>query len=382
MNIINKKRFLLINEQDKAYEERLSHFFGIHDAKLSTCESLKQGINKALSEKWDLILINFTSDNLEQIDFRRAITLFDGNHIPVILLYEHEAPSEGAVTFTKKRSSFTEFKKSNENELLAKTIGKTLKENGSISVLKEKIIRSSTTEKPLIVKILAGLLLFEPLIKIIFFWIITEFPFSTIFQNILKIESLGEVFEFWFLYPLGGIALMTKWSWSFLLFIFIQLIIVFQNLTYNPYTWPYVASSPHFSSVLLLIINILIVMYFFSRKGRKHFINKQGFHLREAERFFLNYPCEVQYEEWTATLQTNIQNISASGAFITCDKKIFLDDEIEIKMVQDEKTYHLKALVVNRRANGYGLKFVFQDLSDKKLIQKLVGKLSSLNKSA
>ena len=382
MSIINKKRFLLINEHDEAYQERLSHLLNIHDAKLSTCESLKQGINKALSEDWDLIFINFNSENVEQIDFKRALTLFDGNHIPVILLYENEAPSEGAVAFTKKRSSFTEFKKSNDNELLTNTIYKTLKENGSVSVLKEKIIRSSTTDKPFIVKMLAGLLLFEPLIKIVYFWIITEFSLSTIFQNIFKIESFGEVFEFWILYPLGGIALITKWSWSFLLFILIQLIIVFQNLTYNPYTWPYVASSPHFSSILLLIINILIVMYFFSKKGRKHFINKQGFHLREAERFLLNYPCEVKYEEWGSPFQTNIQDISESGAFIICDKKIFLDDEIEIKIIQDEKAYYLKALVVNRRNNGYGLRFVFQDLSDKKLIQKLVDKLSSLNKSA
>ena len=115
--------------------------------------------------------------------------------------------------------------------------------------------------RPFIFILIAFFHIIEPLIKLAYFKAITPFSLGTIISNISQIHSFKEVIEFWFLFPLGGLALLGVKRWSYPIFVGVQLYNIYGHMTYEKYTWPYVSEVPFASGIILLFINSLIIIY-------------------------------------------------------------------------------------------------------------------------
>ena len=116
------------------------------------------------------------------------------------------------------------------------------------------------SKKPLVFIILGILHILEPIFKIIYFKATTDFSFDAVLSNVWAIEGLKNIFEFWFLFPLGGLALLNINRWTYLLFFSVQIYSIYSSLTYEPFTWPYVNATPHFFSLTMLIFNFFILL--------------------------------------------------------------------------------------------------------------------------
>jgi uncharacterized membrane protein len=128
--------------------------------------------------------------------------------------------------------------------------------------------------KPLIFILIAAFHIIEPLIKVAYFKITTPFSTSTIISNIAQISTAREIFEFWFLFPLAGLALMGVKKWSYPVFVGAQIYSIYSHLTYEQYTWPYVSQVPFVSSLVLLFINTMVIIYFALPDVRKPFFDR------------------------------------------------------------------------------------------------------------
>lgn len=379
MNSLKNKSLLIIDENPK-FQDELRSILENMEVQFSLETQLKSGLNKALSSNWDLVILNSIEEAGKILDLKRALTIFETQNIPVIIGLEDNSRSALTQYLSFQKNTVNIFDKGQSSSKLIELINETLKEHSQLTKFKNQIIKTSSVEKPTVVKVLALFLFLEPLIKIIYFQITTQFSFIQILDNISKINHPWEFFEFWLLYPLGGLALLSKWSWSFLLFIGVQLLSVFLNLSYEPYTWPYIQSSPHISSVLLLLINFLIIYYFFSKQGRQHFLSKKGFQLRGAARYPFIQESNLRFDEYEKNEKVMMQDLSLTGTFITTKHSLFLDDRVELSFPSPVGPIDLEAQVVNKRGDGYGLRFIYTSFSQKKLVKAIIKQLSTKDK--
>ena len=307
-----------------------------------------KGVDLVMAQKWDLVIIEGKSFDEAESHIFRAISYCESNQIPFIILSDE---TERTSDILKHLSSVPIIFNMNISwDYLNTLIGKTIREHSQVTLLKDKIIKVGSMEKPLIVKILACVLLCEPLYKIFF-------------TDLTQINTPWKVFEFWFLFPLGGLTLLSRWSWSFLLFIFVQIYAIYLNLTDTSYWW---------TSVSFFIINSLIIYYFLSKKGMEHFINQKGIELRRVPRFSFERECQLRADHMFEPLHAKIADISVTGAYIETKDKLFINDRLHLLFTEKNREYDLEICVVNVRKKGYGVRFYFKSMKDKKHIKELI----------
>src|SRR3989339_103143 len=115
-------------------------------------------------------------------------------------------------------------------------------------------------QKPVLIIILAIFHFLQPFINIVYLKLTTHYDFFMIFQNLLELDGVKSLFDFWLLFPLGGLALLLVRKWSFFIFVFVQFYSIYLHLFYEKYTWPYVSEHPLSFSIILLIFNIFFII--------------------------------------------------------------------------------------------------------------------------
>jgi hypothetical protein len=118
-------------------------------------------------------------------------------------------------------------------------------------------------ERPLLITVVAFMHILEPLFKIFYFQTKTNFDLSIILSNVTTFEAIGlkGLIDFWLIFPLAGIALLSvkKYAWYF--FVTTQAYSIVTHLTYESFSWPYFSEVPFFSSVLLILTNLFLIVY-------------------------------------------------------------------------------------------------------------------------
>ena len=198
-------------------------------------------------------------------------------------------------------------------------------------------------QKPLFFIILGVLHLLEPFSKILFFKSSTDFSLITIFNNVLAMGDPLKFFEFWFLFPLGGVALISVKNWSYPLFYLVQGYSVFSHLSYQSYHWPYLAKTPFWSSLTLLAINLVLMTYFLLPKVRQPFLDKRFRWWETNKRFYLGVLATVWcHNDTDKTIKSvKLDNISLTGCLIIGELGAKFD-EINIKFEVTGVEYMLK----------------------------------------
>lgn len=242
--------------------------------------------------------------------------------------------------------------------------------------------------RPLLILIMGTLHLLEPVLKIFYFKTKTHFDVLTILSNVTYVEvsSVKGLIDFWLIFPLAGLALLSvkKWAWHF--FVAIQFYSIITHLTYERFAWPYFAEVPFYSSVILLVMNILLIVYISLPEVKMLFFEKTNRWWETRTRYAFTLPITLWYTNPEKLEQACLLNISDTGALIRFNRDIELKEFVNLNISFQDVQVQVKALVVRddfrSGQKAYGVKFVYDTpvALNKFKVKKLVKILNQLHK--
>lgn len=221
--------------------------------------------------------------------------------------------------------------------------------------------------RPLLFVILGLFHLLEPLLKLSTFKLMTGFPLETILSNIRHGPyGLYGFFEFWLLFPLGGIALLGVKRWSYPMFVGVQIYSLYSHISYQRFSWPYYSEIPHTASLLILFVNALIIMYFLLPEVRRPFFERDLRWWEHRERFNLAIPISFTFKDPNVVKDAHILNISLSGAFINYRGPEQIGDKMRVNLTFEGIHISVDAIVVSEHIfdgqKGLGIRFKYQNI--------------------
>lgn len=343
-----------------------------------TYTDLKTGLDYLLKSKTSVLVIDIDQIDIESL--KRVYEIVSYTQTPTILVSQ-DASSNKEYNLATNQPFITFLPKALINNMFRETLDLLLKENGIASKFNQRVQKVSGSNKPKSFYFIATLLLLEPIWKILFMKFSTDFSFEIVLRTILSMEGFISNFEFWFMFPLAGIALITEKPWSFLVFMGVQAYCIFSHVYYVEFTWPYVSASPHVSSSFLMFVNSAVILYFLVPENLRPYWNKSQMLWRDTSRFATEL--ETYFTFGTEKIHTKITNISASGAYFKSSEKLHLGRLTSLSLIIEGKVYDFKATV--KRAHpteepnlfGYGVCFEELSVADKDFLKNYVSKLET-----
>ncbi len=243
------------------------------------------------------------------------------------------------------------------------------------------------TRRPLVFIVLGILLLLEPFLRIITFSISLNISIYEVFKKALILEGLREIFDFWFLFPLSGLALLSVQKFGYRVFMGLQIYSIITHISYSKYTSPY---SEEFSNTIFMIflsINILIIFYFLFPDVRRPFFDESIQWWKRRPRFKYRMPCTLTINNPDKIIDTEILSISHSGCFVKLsdsesfyDLKADPDDFVKLHIAYQEFNIILYGNIVNLSIHdqyrGLGIKFIYKNIWENLQIRKLIKKVA------
>jgi hypothetical protein len=232
-------------------------------------------------------------------------------------------------------------------------------------------------QKPLLFTILSILCLIEPLIKLFYFKALTHFDFSVIFANLMARTSFMEIFDFWLVFPLAGVALLKIRKWSYFIFLALLAYVIYSFVTYEAYTWPYNSETPFFYNQVVVVMAVVIFVSFLIPQVRRPFFDKRIRWWEPKTRYIVNIPCRVQGKN--IVFPSEIMDISKTGAFLRESSYFNIGDELNIEFKYLGMNFNLPVQVmgqhVSRGQAGFGVRFLFISLRQNLTIAKFISSL-------
>jgi hypothetical protein len=239
--------------------------------------------------------------------------------------------------------------------------------------------------RPLLFIILGLLHLSEPLIKILQFKLTTNFSYQEIIGHILSISGPKQIFEFWLLFPLAGLALLSIKNWSWFLFVALQGYSIYAHQSNNAFNWPSLSQMPFFSSLLLISINCGIIIFFLLPSIRRPFFKKDVRWWEHRTRFDYSFPCTIFTENPNILKDCKILNLSLSGAFLETKEVIADGTVLTINITFGSQHITLKALKISTHAFqsniGIGVQFRYKNIWQQWLMSRVLKKVSKALKN-
>ena len=228
--------------------------------------------------------------------------------------------------------------------------------------------------KPFIFTFLSFLCLIEPIIKVLYFKVTTQFDFVVIFANLQTRNTFMEVVDFWLIFPLAGMLIMRIRKWTYFSFMAVLIYINYNIFTYEKYTWPYNSDSPFFYNYAVAMISVVVFVYFLLPKVREPFFDRRVRWWEPKTRYNVNLACKLQSSH--LTFPSQILNISQTGVFVQDSKYINVGDYLQMEFNFLGQTISVPVKVVNRHSLhnviGYGLKFNFKTIKQGVSITKVI----------
>ena len=234
-------------------------------------------------------------------------------------------------------------------------------------------------KKPFFLTLLSVLCLIEPLIKIIYFKITTNFSFIIIMANLSERDSFREVFEFWLLFPIAGLMIIKLRNWSYMGFIGLMSYIIYTIINYEEYTWPYNSDTPFMYSYVVAMICFAIIVYFLLPSTRRPFFDARVRWWEPMVRYNVDMPCQLVTSKgsWKST----IYNMSKSGVFVQDSDKVEVGDKIIMELIAYGETYSLILEVVNKHTIngqvGFGARLHFHSIAQIFRFRGMVNKIKA-----
>ncbi len=219
--------------------------------------------------------------------------------------------------------------------------------------------------------------LLEPAIKILYFKAATHFDFYTIFENVLSRHSFREIFDFWIVFPVAGVMLWKLRKWTYFAFLAVMSYLIFSILTYEKYTWPYNTDKPLLYHYFVIAITLLTIAYFLAPTVRAPFFNRNLRWWESKPRYRITIPAKVTGNK--ITFQTEIINISQTGAFLKDNNLLAPGDVISLSFESEGLMMEVPVKVISRHViadtPGYGVQFFPTSISQKFQMVRLISRI-------
>jgi len=239
-------------------------------------------------------------------------------------------------------------------------------------------------KKPLVFIVLGVLHLIEPIFKMLYFKMSTGFDWPTVVTNIMAVRGAEDIFHFWFLFPIAGLALLSVKKWSYPLFVGIQAYSIYIHLTYEKFSWPYLSEAPFLGSLILLGANVFMIIYFALPHVRKPFFDKDVRWWEHHRRFNIPFPCTFSIINPNKLEDAYVLNISLSGAFINHMGIVEDEQHMMVNLSFEDVHISIKAEKVSSHAfggsMGMGVKFIYESYWDRIKMKRLIKAISKANK--
>ncbi|MBT4789990.1 MAG: PilZ domain-containing protein [Halobacteriovoraceae bacterium] len=368
--VIGHEEFIKINMSNQLSD----HF----DYNVISKDSLEEGIDfLSHSNCADLIIIDF--DDVEAQTLERFFSLINHVQTPCLIVCSN------ANQLAKLRNDLDDtfislLPKGIINTMFKDTINLLLEKVNQTTKVSKRLMQVSTHEKPLTLYVLAATLIFEPIIKILYLKFQTGFEWEILARTIMSIEGFVANFEFWALFPLAGYALISIKVWSFFFFVGLQIYTLYTYFTYEKFTWPYVAETPHVSTTLLLFFNIALIIYFLVPENRRPFWSQTRRLWRNTSRYHTNL--QTLIKSGRERIDTTITNISSTGAYFTSKQNLPIGHKMQIEITINGEVKHIEAIVRRTQETahkdyfGYGIEFSYNNKEDKLELKKFIENLN------
>lgn len=227
-------------------------------------------------------------------------------------------------------------------------------------------------KKPIFILILGLIHLFEPLAKVLMIFFSEGFSIDETINQLQVFTTVRLFFEFWLLYPLGGVLLLLFRSWSYAGFVSVQFYSLLSQLKYLADGTYYL---PAFYTLLLLNYNIILIAIFTFPKIRRPFLDRTTRWWESKTRYAVNIPCDV-FGRYTSLSQLGeILNLSETGVFLKGDLKLNKRDQVQVKFSYEDIDIDAVAIVKSKHPFqgeiGWGLEYIEVNPRTKNKLKKL-----------
>jgi hypothetical protein len=166
-----------------------------------------------------------------------------------------------------------------------------------------------------LINLISLLLITEPLLKVMVLKTQTGLEWSLIWSNILEnSQTFSRFFSFWLISPLTGVFLLTYSSMAYALYFGLTLYKLYALLTYEAFTWPYMAKYPHFSAYLFAGVNLILMAYLFYPLIQRFFLSRYLRNVWDARgRVECDIEAMVMVDGHKEFIKGEIQNMSSGG---------------------------------------------------------------------
>ncbi len=232
-------------------------------------------------------------------------------------------------------------------------------------------------KKPLVFTLVSLLCIVEPLIKILYFKVTTQFDFDVIIQNLLARESFLEVIDFWLIYPLAGLLILKLRKINYYAFMSVLVYIFYSIATYEKYTWPYNSDKPFVYNYVITALSFAVFLYFLLPSTRRPFFDSRVRWWEPMVRYNVYLPCTVSKSD--LTFQANVLNISKSGLFIEDHDKVQIGDLLNIYLEAFGIKLNATIEVMNKHTLnnkiGFGARFRLDSIGQNLTVRSLISKI-------
>lgn len=369
----SKSNIIFIGEDENIFSQVQQLLKNRYNVETQWEKVLSDGIDKLTKKHKHLVIIDI--DQVERVSLSRVTQVLQRFKYPCIFVGSDQEMI-AMLEETTDNPYFSYLPKMLVSSMFIETAIYMLTRTTTLSRMKETISDVSQTQKPMSFYFLAAVLFMEPLIKILYMKFKTEFTWDVLFRTITSIEGIVPNLEFWLLFPLAGLALISIRTWSFPIFIAVIMYSLHMHITYEEFSWPYVDKTPHISSNIILLINILMISYFLVPENIRPFWNQTRRIWRNTKRYKVHLPALIKDDE--AQTQTKIMNISETGAFIILSNPYPIGKLINLQIELDGVATWIPAIV--RRSQfahdssvvGHGIEFNISKSEIKNKIKGLI----------
>ena len=232
-------------------------------------------------------------------------------------------------------------------------------------------------KKPLVFTLVSLLCIVEPLIKILYFKVTTQFDFDVIIQNLLARESFLEVIDFWLIYPLAGLLILKLRKINYYAFMSVLVYIFYSIATYEKYTWPYNSDKPFVYNYVITGLSFAVFLYFLLPSTRRPFFDSRVRWWEPMVRYNVYLPCTVSKSD--LTFQANVLNISKSGLFIEDHVKVQIGDMLNIYLEAFGVKLSATIEVMNKHSLnnkiGFGARFRLDSIGQNLTVRSLISRI-------
>ena len=365
---------IVLVSDNQAHLKTIKNWADQKQAQLLHVNNIHEGFKIIFEQKIRMVIIDVKNEL--QITFDRLMTFFNKMELPCVILTQDYSLY---VKFNNLPSNIyiRSILYQGEDKLPVKVFEDYYNKANTGHKLQTRIKQANSKKKSPLIIALSLLMILEPILKLLYFKLTTDFAWADIFSNIIQVPIYNQ-FEFWLLFPIGGFALLGRSLWTFFFFSILVGIYIVRHLAYESFTWPYASDTPHFSSIALIVFGIIVVIYFVLPEGRKDLLNRSGSFLRKHPRYRFTKHCHIELESGELVENCQFHDISMGGALLSTPTPLFVGDKIKINIKDD---FPLFAHVV-RHANfnnivSNGLEFEFISLSNRQKMKQLISQIEA-----